>query len=109
MLRRARYHLQHTHLFATDLDAAIAFYANWFDDEVMWDGSYAGSRNVFMKIGTAPRVPKLRRTPRGQHDLGMGARCVCDRDHVFLSFRASVSSGPYPPGDCSPALCRGSE
>lgn len=46
-----RYHLQHTHLFAADLNASIAFYTRWFDAEVMWDGDYGGARNVFMRIG----------------------------------------------------------
>lgn len=47
----ARYHLQHIHLFATDLAATIAFFRDWFDAELVWDGDVAGARNVFMKIG----------------------------------------------------------
>ena len=46
-----RYHLQHVHLFAQDLEQSIRFYQQWFDAEVMWDGDYGGARNVFMKIG----------------------------------------------------------
>lgn len=46
-----RYHLQHVHLFARDLEQSIRFYRHWFDAEVMWDGGYGGARNVFMKIG----------------------------------------------------------
>jgi catechol 2,3-dioxygenase-like lactoylglutathione lyase family enzyme len=46
-----RYHLQHVHLFASDLDATIAFSAKWFDAKVVWDGEYGGARNIFMKIG----------------------------------------------------------
>ncbi|MBS9536110.1 VOC family protein [Mycobacterium sp. M1] len=46
-----RFHLQHVHLFASDLDASIEFYRRWFDGEVVWDGEFAGVRNVFMKIG----------------------------------------------------------
>ncbi len=46
-----RYHLQHMHLFASDIDATIDFYRTWFDAEVAWDGGVAGARNVFMKIG----------------------------------------------------------
>jgi hypothetical protein len=45
-----RFHLQHVHLFAADLDASI-FYEYWFDAEVIYDGETAGARNVFMKIG----------------------------------------------------------
>lgn len=46
-----RYHLQHVHLFASDIGATIAFYTRWFDAHVVWDGDYGGARNVFMKIG----------------------------------------------------------
>ena len=46
-----RYHLHHPHLFASDVEATIAFYQRWFEAEVRWDGSYGGARNVFMKIG----------------------------------------------------------
>ena len=49
--RDQRYHLQHTHLFASDIDATIAFYGTWFDGEVIWDADVAKARNVFMKIG----------------------------------------------------------
>ena len=49
--RDERYHLQHVHLFASKLEETIAFYAKWFDAEVIWDGDYAGARNVFVKIG----------------------------------------------------------
>lgn len=49
--REDRYHLQHIHLFASDVDATIEFYKNWFDARVAWDGDVAGARNVFMKIG----------------------------------------------------------
>lgn len=47
----ARFHLQHAHLLSHDLDAAVDFWTRWFDADVKWDGDYAGSRNVFMKIG----------------------------------------------------------
>ena len=48
---KQRYHLQHVHLFARELDSTLEFYRRWFDGEVMWDGDYGGARNVFMKIG----------------------------------------------------------
>ncbi|WP_051215681.1 VOC family protein [Granulicoccus phenolivorans] len=49
--RPERYHLHHVHMFASDVDATIAFYQRWFDAHVAWDGGYAGARNVFLKIG----------------------------------------------------------
>ena len=46
-----RFHLQHVHLFASNLDASVKFYEYWFDAKVIYDGETAGARNVFMKIG----------------------------------------------------------
>ncbi|RYE42934.1 MAG: VOC family protein [Hyphomicrobiales bacterium] len=71
----ARYHLQHIHLFASDLDASISFYARWFDGVVMWDGDYGNARNVFMKIGIGA-IHFYEQAPRdtgrnAMHHLGM--------------------------------------
>ena len=49
--RADRYNMQHTHLFASDVEATIAFFRDWFDAKVAWDGDYAGARNIFLKIG----------------------------------------------------------
>jgi catechol 2,3-dioxygenase-like lactoylglutathione lyase family enzyme len=70
-----RYHLQHVHLFASDIDRTIAFYRRWFDAEVTWDGVYAEARNVFMKIGIGA-IHLYDQAPRGDgrnavHHLGM--------------------------------------
>ena len=46
-----RAHLQHVHLFASDIGVTIEFYRRWFGARVVWDGDYGGARNVFMKIG----------------------------------------------------------
>lgn len=84
--RSDRYHLQHVHLFATDLDASIAFYRDWFDGHVTWDGDYGGARNVFMKIGIGA-LHFYEQPPRdlgrnAVHHLGMqvvGLRDLYDR------------------------------
>lgn len=72
---KRRYHLQHTHLFATDLDSSIAFYTHWFDAEVMWDGNYGGARNVFMRIGIGAlhfyEQPPREKGRNAVHHLGM--------------------------------------
>jgi|SRR5699024_4282461 len=70
-----RCHLHHVHIFASDLDASIAFYEKWFGAKVVWDGSYAGSRNVFMQIGEG-RLHFYDQPPRGSgknafHHLGI--------------------------------------
>jgi len=71
----SRFHLQHVHLFAADIDSTIAFYRRWFDAEVVWDGNYAGARNVFVKIGIGA-LHLYDQPPRGHgrnavHHLGM--------------------------------------
>ncbi len=46
---RARMH--HAHLFASDLDAALEWYRHWFGAEVLADHTFAGARNVMVRIG----------------------------------------------------------
>lgn len=46
-----RTRLHHTHLFASDLDASLDFYRRWFGAEVLADETFAGSRNVLVRIG----------------------------------------------------------
>ena len=47
----SRMRLHHVHLFATDLDQSIAFYTRSFGGEVLADETFAGARNVMMRIG----------------------------------------------------------
>ena len=44
--------IHHTHLFASDIDASIAFYEKYFDGQVVLDMDLAGARNVGMKVGS---------------------------------------------------------
>ncbi|MDR6522118.1 VOC family protein [Variovorax gossypii] len=64
-----RYHLQHVHLFASNIDETINFYKTWFNARVTWDGDYGGARNVFMKIGIGA-MHLYEQSPR---DLGRNA------------------------------------
>lgn len=68
----------HAHLFASDLDAVIAFYRRWFGAEIAWDGMFAGSRNVFLRIGSG-RLHFYAQPPRDHgrnavHHLGIRVR-----------------------------------
>ena len=84
--RDDRYHLQHVHLFASNLDVTIEFYRKWFDAQVVWDGDYGGARNIFMKIGIGA-MHLYEQSPRdlgrnAVHHLGMqvvGLRELYDR------------------------------
>jgi catechol 2,3-dioxygenase-like lactoylglutathione lyase family enzyme len=43
--------LHHVHLFASDVDRTIAFWREHFGAVVQLDASYAGARNVFLRVG----------------------------------------------------------
>lgn len=56
--------LHHVHLFASNLDAAIAWWRDMLHGEVAFDGDFGGSRNVFMKVGKG-RLHLYEQQPRG--------------------------------------------
>ena len=69
------HHLHHAHLFASDVDASIAFYRDLLGGEIVLDMDLAGARNVFMRIGTG-RIHFYEQPPKGEargpvHHLGI--------------------------------------
>lgn len=102
-----RYHLQHVHVFASDIRATIRFYETWFGAEVIWDGEAAGARNVFLKIGIGA-MHLYDQEPRGDgrnavHHLGVqvvGIEELYDRMtgaglHIPNPIRALGGGGGY--------------
>jgi catechol 2,3-dioxygenase-like lactoylglutathione lyase family enzyme len=72
--QRSPINMHHVHLFASDIDASLKFYAKWFGATVIWDGIYANARNVFVQIGGG-RIHFYDQPPRGDgknayHHLG---------------------------------------
>lgn len=61
--------LHHAHLFASDIDATIAWWTRHLGGRVVHDDVMAGARNVFMAIGTG-RIHIYEQPPR---DGGRGA------------------------------------
>ncbi|HJP20166.1 MAG TPA: VOC family protein [Alphaproteobacteria bacterium] len=66
--------LHHTHLFASDLAASVAWYRTMLGGEVAFDGEFGGARNVFMRLGSG-RLHLYDQPPRGEtpgavHHLG---------------------------------------
>lgn len=49
--QRSPINLHHVHIFASDIDASLKFYAKWFGAKVIWDGVFANARNIFVQIG----------------------------------------------------------
>lgn len=43
--------LHHAHLMASDIDATIEFWRDGFGGEVVYDATFAGARNVFLRVG----------------------------------------------------------
>jgi catechol 2,3-dioxygenase-like lactoylglutathione lyase family enzyme len=43
--------LHHTHLFASDIDASVAFWRDHFGATLVLDVGFAGARNVFLRVG----------------------------------------------------------
>lgn len=43
--------LHHAHLMAADLEETLAFYVDHFGGEIVADVTFAGARNVFMRVG----------------------------------------------------------
>lgn len=70
-----KYHLHHPHIICKNIDKTIDFYKTWFEADVMWDGDYAGTRNVFLKIGIGAMhlyEKDIDATPRNAfHHLGI--------------------------------------
>ena len=67
--------LHHTHLMASDVDATIAFWCDHFGATVVDDFSFAGARNVFLRVGSG-RLHFYDQPPKGTgpnvvHHLGI--------------------------------------
>ena len=56
--------LHHVHLFASDLDATVAWWREKLGGEVAFDGDFGGARNVFMRVGRG-RLHLYDQPPRG--------------------------------------------
>ncbi|MFM9848951.1 MAG: VOC family protein [Hyphomicrobiaceae bacterium] len=67
--------LHHVHLFASDIDATVAWWCRHLDGKIIFDGELSGSRNVFLAVGSG-RLHIYTQPPRGQgrnavHHLGV--------------------------------------
>jgi catechol 2,3-dioxygenase-like lactoylglutathione lyase family enzyme len=76
--------LHHAHVFATSIDATIQWWCGHLGAKVYFDDRLAGSRNVFLAVGTG-RLNIYDQAPRDQgrgaiHHLGVkvaNLRYVC--------------------------------
>lgn len=97
----AQARLHHTHIFASDLNATITFYRDWFGATVVADEVLAGSRNVMVAIGDG-RLNIYDQAPRvasggAVHHLGIQIRdlkALVERmESSGYDFRKPISSG----------------
>ena len=56
--------LHHVHVFASDVEATIAWWREKLGGEVVFDGDFGGARNVFLRVG-AGRLHVYDQPPRG--------------------------------------------
>jgi len=86
--------LHHAHLMTGDLEAALRFYIGHFGGEVVADLTFAGARNVFLRVGGAALhfydQPPNQRGPINH--LGM---CVDDLDECVAEL-AQAGHHPRP-------------
>ncbi|MDP6344497.1 MAG: VOC family protein [Alphaproteobacteria bacterium] len=61
--------LHHAHIFARDIAATITWWREMLGGEVVYDGDFGGTRNVFMRVGEG-RLHIYDQPPR---DEGRGA------------------------------------
>ena len=67
--------LHHVHIFATEIDATIAWWTRHLGARVLFDGTNAGARNVLIGVGRG-RINIYDQPPRGQgrnafHHIGV--------------------------------------
>ena len=68
-------HLHHVHVFASDIDATVAWWCDRLGGVVAFDGDFGGARNVFMQVGDG-RLHIYDQPPRGDtggawHHIGV--------------------------------------
>lgn len=61
---RPAVHLHHVHVFASDIEAAVAWWRDKLGGEIVFDGDFGGARNVFVQVG-AGRLHLYDQPPRG--------------------------------------------
>jgi catechol 2,3-dioxygenase-like lactoylglutathione lyase family enzyme len=88
--------LHHAHLFATDIDATVAWWCRHLEAKVIFDDILAGSRNVFLAVGSG-RLHIYAQPPRGNgrnaiHHLGVR---VPNLKHAWERLRAEGVASPH--------------
>ncbi len=81
--------LHHSHIFASDISATVAWWREMLGGEVVFDGEFGGARNVFMRVGEG-RLNIYDQAPRDEgrgavHHLGI---CCADLPALVAAMRA---------------------
>lgn len=84
--------LHHAHLMTGDLDAALRFYTDHFGGEVVADLTFAGARNVFLRVGGAA-LHFYDQAPAQRGPINHLGMCVDDLDECV----AELARAGYHP------------
>lgn len=72
---RQMFSLHHVHLMASDVEATIAFWRDHFGAQLVLDQEFAGTRNVFIRVGEGRlhlyAQPPKHAGPAAVHHLGV--------------------------------------
>ncbi|MDP7545983.1 MAG: VOC family protein [Alphaproteobacteria bacterium] len=68
--------LHHSHIFAGDLSATVAWWREMLGGEVVFDGEFGGARNVFMRVGEGRLHIYDQPPPIGNRDSDRGRGAV---------------------------------
>ncbi|MGK0168967.1 MAG: catechol 2,3-dioxygenase-like lactoylglutathione lyase family enzyme [Gammaproteobacteria bacterium] len=89
--------LHHVHIFASDIDASVAWYTDMLGARVAFDGDFGGARNVFMHVGSG-RLNLYDQPPRGDtsgayHHVGIQTDNLAALHESLLSRGVTFRSG----------------
>ena len=88
-------HLHHVHVFASDLEATVAWWRDKLGGEVVFDGDFGGARNVFMQVG-AGRLHLYDQPPRGAPEPGWRNMSLRRPEPPAVYRHAIWRGGPSP-------------
>lgn len=88
--------LHHAHLFAADIDHTVAWWRHHMGAKVLFDGTLAGARNVFIAVGSG-RLHIYEQRPRDQgrgtiHHLGLRVKSLRE---VWARLAAEGLNSPH--------------
>ena len=102
-------HLHHVHIFASDIEATVAWWHEKLGGKVVFDDDFGGARNVFMQVGSG-RLHIYDQPPRGApggawHHVGIQTTDLPALHRRLLAQGVAFRSGIREFGSWRYAMC----